>query len=65
MAIEYRTCLYCGKAWRTGTMDLNRYCSVGCWTNSNCPDEVDPRIDDDLPSPRQELSYGHDRTPEL
>lgn len=31
MAIEYRTCLYCGKEWRTGTMDPNRYCSVGCW----------------------------------
>ena len=33
MAIEYRTCLYCGKEWRTGTMDPNRYCSTGCWAD--------------------------------
>lgn len=38
MTIEYRTCLYCGKEWRTGTMDLNRYCSTGCWA-----DDLDTR----------------------
>ena len=34
MTIEYRTCLYCGKEWRTGSMDLNRFCSVGCWADA-------------------------------
>lgn len=38
MAIEYRTCLYCGKAWRTGTMDPNRYCSTGCWADALAED---------------------------
>ena len=41
MTIEYRTCLYCGKEWRTGTLDLNRYCSVGCWADA---------LDEDLES---------------
>lgn len=42
MAIEYRICLYCGKEWRTGTMDLNRYCSTGCWADDR--NKADPPL---------------------
>jgi len=41
--VDNRTCVYCGKEWRTGTMDLNRYCSVGCWA-----DDLN-----DIPKPNQ------------
>ena len=41
MTIEYRTCLYCGKEWRTGTMDPNRYCSTGCWADALDEDDRD------------------------
>ena len=53
MTIEYRTCLYCGKEWRTGTMDLNRYCSVGCWADDL--DESEGR------SQRQEVPHEVDQ----
>ena len=53
MAIEYRTCLYCGKEWRTGTMDPNRYCSTGCWADAlnedleTAPPAQDEQADDE------------------
>jgi len=46
MTIEYRTCLHCGKEWRTGTMDLNRYCSTGCWADDLDEDEREKPVEE-------------------
>ena len=50
MAIEYRTCLYCGKEWRTGDLHVKAYFAMwtadGEWQPGWVPSQADMLAND-------------------